>query len=428
MVDKTKIVKTNLSILGLYIRVARINQGISLRSLAMKTNISHTLISNIEMGKQIPSEETLKEIMNALDLQLNLSDDISTSMSYYYTNIFNNILNYKYDIAKKFIVELEKKSEIFLNSLEVINYNIIRSLYYAVTKTQSLYSDIKIYEEVLNFLSLEQQQLIFYIKGLELLREFKFLDAENSLSKARELRSSEVNDLINESLVVAYIYQYKFTNSVSLCNQVIDEYERKSNYIRAMYCRLLISRVYLKIMKFDQVMTLVERVSQFAQQFEIQYLIDECHVIQAGVYFYWEDYDGAIKELNQVQDTTIDRYAYTRFRVYLVSNDTRLHSYYAAITDEKDNSLSKSTKILVRILMKWQNKSYRDEDYVSDIESLKDLAVVGNDQELIGLTYNLLIQYYKEDRKYKKALEISEELLEHKKIHIKFYSIKPSTV
>ncbi len=428
MVDKTKIVKMNLSILGVYIRVGRMNQGISLRSLASKTNISHTLISNIEMGKQVPSEETLKEILNALDIKLFTSEDISRSMSYYYKNIFVNLLNYKYDQAKEFVIELEKKSEIFTNSLEVINYHIIRSLYYALTNSKTTFEDIEIYEEVINFLSVEQQQLIFFIRGIAHLREFMFLDAEKYLMKANEIRRDDINVLINESLVAAYIYQYKFTNSVSLCNQVIDEYERKSNYIRAMHCRLLIAQVYLKIMKFDQVMTLVERVSQFAQQFEIQYLIDDCHVIKAGVQFYWEKYDDAIAELNQVVDKTIDRYAYTRFRVYLVSKDVRLSNFYQVIIDDNYKVLTDSTKLLIKILMKWQNKEYRDENYVLEIEKLKGLAVKGNDQELIGLTYNLLMQYYKEDRKYKKALEISEELLMLKKIHIMYYSIKPTTI
>ena len=428
MIDKTKIVKMNLSILGVYIRVARINMGISLRGLATMTNISHTLISNIEMGKQVPSEETLLEIMNALNLELNISDDISSSMSYYYTNIFENLLSYKYDIAKRYIDELETKEKVFKNSLEVINYDIITNLYYALTNSKTTFDTIAIYEEVINFLTIEQQQLCYFIKGVIYLNQLMFIDAESNLEKASELRKSEFNILINECLAIAYINQYKFTNSIALCNRIIDEYEGNSNYIRAMHARLLISQVYLKIMKFDEVKALVERVSQFANQFKLQSLLDECHIIKANVYFYWDDYSAAIKELDQVENQAISRYSYTRFRILLVSKDKSLKDYYNYITSDEYKNLTSSLKLLIKVLMKWQNKDYRDEAYVNEIEELKSLAVKGNDQELIGLTYNLLILYYKEDRKYKKALEVSEELLVHKKIHIKFYSIKPNTV
>ncbi|AIO19583.1 helix-turn-helix protein [Candidatus Izimaplasma bacterium HR1] len=428
MIKKTKIVKLNLSVLGVYIRVARIEAGISLRKLATLTNISHTLISNIEKGKQAPSEETLKDIMNALDLKLNTSDDVSTSMAYYYKNIFSNILNYKYDAAKEFVDELESKSQLFLTSLEVVNYHIIRSLYYAITNTKAVRDEIMVYEPVIQYLSPEQQQLIFLIKGVECLSNSLYSEAEIQLEKAIEIGRDEIDVFINEYLVRAYLKQYKFTNSVSLCNKVIEEYEKRTNYLRAMRCRLLIAKVYLTIMRFDQVITLVDHVAQFAEQFTLQYLLDNCYVMRAEVYFYKNSYEKAINELNKVVDTSTTGYAYTKFRVYLVNKDIRLVGFYNEIIKDEYSALSESSKLLIKILMKWQNKDYRDDTYISEINELKTHSVKGNSQELIGLTYNLLIEYYKEDRKYKKALEISEELLKLKKIHITHYSIKPSTI
>jgi transcriptional regulator with XRE-family HTH domain len=428
MVTKTKIVNMNLSVLGVYIRIARIEAGISLRKLASLTNISHTLISNIEKGKQTPAEETLREIMNALNLDLNTSEDISTSMAYYYKNIFSNLLNYKYDVSKKLVEELEKKSQIFLSSLEVINYQIIRSLYYSLTNTKSVSDEIMVYERVMQYLTPEQQKLIYFIKGVECLSNCLYSDAESYFNKAITVGNDKLNVLINEYLVRAYLKQYKFTNSVSLCTKSIEEYEERTNYLRAMRCRLLIARVYLTIMRFDQVIILVEHVEQFAEQFGLQYYLDDCRIIRSGVSFYKNNYEKAIAELDQVVDITITGYDYARFRTYLVSKDARLYEYYQEITQDKYSSLSDSRKLLIKILMKWQKKEYRDDLYISEIDNLKDLAVRGNDQELIGLTYNLLIEYYKENRKYKKALQISEELLKLKKIHITSYSIKPSAI
>ena len=428
MIEKTKIDKLNLSVLGVYIRIARTEAGISLRKMASLTNISHTLISNIEKGKQTPSEDTLKEIMNALNLELNTSEDISVSMAYFYKNIFSNLFSYKYDEAKKLVDELETKSQLFRSSLEVVNYNIIRSLYYALTNTKSVFDEIMIYENVIQYLTSEQQQLISFINGVECLSNDMYLDAERHLEKAITIGNDELDVLINEYLVRAYLKQYKFTNSVSLCTKTIEEYERRTNYLRAMRCRLLIAKVYLTIMRFDQVITLLEYVEQFAAQFGLQYYIDDCYIIRAEVSFYKNNYEQALSELDKVVDTTLTGYAYTRFRIYLVSRDDRLYEYYQEVIQNKNSSLSDSNKLLITVLMKWQQKDYRDDLYVSEIIELKNRVVIGNDQELIGLTYNLLIEYYKEDRKYKKSLEMAEELLKLKKIHITHYSIKPNTI
>jgi len=428
MIEKTKIVKMNLSVLGVYIRIARMEAGISLRKLASLTNISHTLISNIEKGKQTPSEETLKDIMNALNLELNTSEDISTSMEYYYKNIFLNLLSYKYDIAKELIEKLESKSELFLSSLEVVNYNIIRSLYYALTNTKSVHDEIMGYEQVAQYLTLEQQQLIYFINGVECLSNYMYSAAEKHLKQAISIGNDKLDVLINEYLVKAYLNQYKFTDSVSLCIKTIEEYERRTNYLRAMSCRLLIAKVYLTIMRFDQAISIVEHVEEFAEQFSLQYYLDGCYIIRSGISFYNANYDDAIAELDKVVDKKITGYSYNRFRIYLVNKDDRLYDYYEGIINENDSLLSNSRKLLIKVLMKWQNKEYRDDSYLLEIDELKVLAVEGNDQELIGLSYNLLIEYHKENRKYKKALEVSEELLKYKKIHITHYSIKPSTI
>ena len=61
--------KENHRVLGILIRSERINKGFSLRELGERANISHTLISNIEKGKQTPTPETLSDIFEILDLR-----------------------------------------------------------------------------------------------------------------------------------------------------------------------------------------------------------------------------------------------------------------------------------------------------------------------------------------------------------------------
>ena len=69
--------------------------------------------------------------------------------------------------------------------------------------------------------------------------------------------------------------------------------------------------------------------------------------------------------------------------------------------------------------MMWKVPSVRDDvEYLKSLEELKTLSVLIKDQENITLSHNLLIQFYKDKKRYKKALEIAEEFLQEKKISI----------
>ena len=108
-----------------------------------------------------------------------------------------------------------------------------------------------------------------------------------------------------------------------------------------------------------------------------------------------------------------------------MSKDEKLRDYYNKIIKTKKESITINKYLLIKILMMWINKDIRvDDEYIDSLYKLAELSVLANDQEIIGLTHNLLIIYYREHRKYKKALEITDDLLMHKKIHISYYSIK----
>ena len=60
--------KQSTLILGLNLRFARMKAGLSLRDMGDLANISHTLIANIEHGKTIANQETLRDIFAILKI------------------------------------------------------------------------------------------------------------------------------------------------------------------------------------------------------------------------------------------------------------------------------------------------------------------------------------------------------------------------
>ena len=427
MFDNNGINKMNISVLGILIRVARMKQGYSLRNLATLTNISHTLISNIEKGKQPPSEATLTDIFSVLKLKLYTEPEIKTEMTYFYKEIFSRIVNHHYIEASNLIAEMEKKGHIYENSFEVVNYIVIRCLYYTITniKLDVKEKTISQYEKVIEFFTLEQKQLFYFIKGLNYLNKEYFIMASDNFEIALSITDKEINPVIKEYLVQAYIGQYRITDSVALANAAIEEFEEKTVYVRAMKCRMLIAKIYVFILKLDKAQILVDYVDSFTKQFNIAVLTNECHILKSAIAFYNKDYLLAVEELEEYTDQEARELILPRFRIYLMNKDDRLLDFYYDVMENKKDLLTINKYLLIKVLMMWVNKDVRvDKEYIDSLNQLSELSINSNDQEYIGLSHNLLIDYYRENRKYKKALEIADELLLLKKIHLNYYSIK----
>lgn len=413
--------KSNQIVLGILIRTTRIEKGYSLRQLAGITNISHTLISNIETGKQVASETTLADIFKALDLKIYKNKLIHEEMFYFYNEIFKMLFGYEYDKAHELVKKMEGNAHIYEYSYEVINFNIIRCLYYTLTNT--LHPDkervLKKYESIIGFLNDYQQQMFYFILGLDALNNELYKDATINFDKALTMGNERADVLIKEYNIRSLIRQYKFTDTMSLCHEAIEEYEKRTEYIRAMRVRLSIVRVYLHIMKLSEVEKLTEYVERFARKMNIQSLVDQCCVIKSTSHFYRKNYKEAALSLNKHENQHTQWLILPWFRIYTMLRDDRIHEYYHQVVLKRQSEITRKKFLLMKVLYAWHFPEFRnEEEYLPSIVELVEEGKRSMDQEVITLSHNLYIIYYKEKHRYKKALEIVEEFLQLKKIYI----------
>ena len=125
------VTKENNRVLGILIRSNRIRKGYSLRELGQRANISHTLISNIEKGQLIPSNETLRDLFKELDLKF--YDDIELHREFMRKSkqIYTRIFNYDYAEAGILLEKLRKFEEKLMFSIDVVDYVLVKGFYYA---------------------------------------------------------------------------------------------------------------------------------------------------------------------------------------------------------------------------------------------------------------------------------------------------------
>jgi len=414
--------KKNYIVLGILIRSSRINQGYSLRDLGELTKISHTLISNIETGKQIPTENTLADIFRTLKLKFYDSPELITEFNDYYDEIMKHLFNQEYDEATSLINELMIKEDIYINSVQVVNYVILKLFFHTITNTYNKNTDTLInhYKKMMDFYSDNQRQLLYFVQGLDHWNNEHYNKATDMFEKALSVGNETLDVFIKEYNISSLIRQYKFIDSMKYAAEVIKEYEDRTIYIRAMKVKLQVSRIYYHIAKNDEVEKLVNYVHQFAIKFQILELIDECAMLRAAVAIRYKKFDQASSLVESMPHQNGVSAVLLKFKIAFEQNDLDgIEQYYNEVILLED--IKNHEKIYNYLTIQTMSKIesiYDKEMYFKYISRLCELSKTNNDQEMIGIAYNYLIMYYHEERRYKKALEIAERLLRLKKIRI----------
>lgn len=409
----------NLKVLGLLVRVKRNQMGYSLRDLAQLSNISHTLISNFELGKLIPNMQTIKEIMNVLELNFNSDPEISDEFNELFNKTFNHILFYEYDLARKIIVQIEEKSEIFENSIETINVAIIRCLFYAISNMffEDFDRILAKYEVVLEFLSENQKQLFYFIKGLDYINKESYYNARQYLEKALSIGNKKIDLLIKEYYVITLSKANKYVDARIIATESIMVFEQQMNYVRAMRLRTRIAYDLYRINKFKESEKLYLEVHSFAKKYKVQDLMDRCNVRLSMICLVRNDNKKAEYYHNQVTPGYNRLWYYMHFDLTFAKGDNtkslELYNKYINL-DWVKNSIK--TRLFFELLLMRYDEKYMDKKrFERNLLELIEVGHQSDDAEMIEVSCNMLSTFYKNERKYKLAYEISQILLHYNK-------------
>ena len=201
----------NLKVLGIVIRSKRIEKGYSLRDLGDITNISHTLISNIEKGKQIPNKDSLSEIMRALDLEYNDDPIMLKEMRELRSRMVTLLMYQEYEQAKVVLNKLMEQEELYLHSPQVVNYIILKYLYIAMTNTPDTDIDdaLEHYSKVVEFFGDIQTQMFHLIVGLNHLNNERYNRASETFEQALKIGDKQYDAFVKEYLVITMVRGFR---------------------------------------------------------------------------------------------------------------------------------------------------------------------------------------------------------------------------
>jgi len=416
------VTKENNRVLGILIRSTRMKKGYSLRELGQKANISHTLISNIETGQLIPSNETLRDLFTELDLKF--YDDIELHREFMRMSkrIYTYIFNHDYSEAGVLIEELRRHEKKLMFRIDAVDYVLMKGFYYASirVKMQKIDDAFQLYEKLIDFLTEEQKQMAFFIQGLSHLTREQYNKASDKFNQALSLGRKDRDVFIQEYSVQALVKQYKFIDAYRISSVIIKEFEDRTIYIRAMKTKLLQAGIFYHIAKNDEVYEITSFVERFARKYNVPELFEECIVFRTEIYIRNAEYEKARKQLSRLpKEQSISAYLLLFKIAYVTDDKEKIEEMYNLLSESDLIKISpRSLKYLQVQAMSKLPSLFDQNTYLKLLRWLVDFSTTYNDQEMITLSYNYLISFYHGERKYKKALDLAENLLHFKKIRI----------
>jgi len=423
MINVNMFEKDNLKVLGLLVRFNRNNMGLSLRDLGQLANVSHTQISNFERGIVILNSRTINDIFKVLKINFYDGKDISEEFDRYFKQIFKHIMFYDYDEAKILIEEIEVKKDIYENSILVVNFIIIRLLYYIITNTYLEDKDriLSQTENILEFFSDTQKQLFYFIQGLDKLNVEYYYDSRMFFRKALSLGNSKIDILIKEHYVVTLSKAYKWVDARLIADECILEYESQMNYVRAMRLRTRVAYDQIQIYHYDEAKEIYNYVKDFSIRYNVKDLENRCNTRLEYIAVLEKKYDIAERYLEKVGPEYAKIYYYVKFYILENKKDKeKIINYYNEIINLSIGSKFKDfADHFTVLMMKNNNLSMDKKVYERILWKLLDLSLSRDDADTIEYTAKTLIDFYKKERYYKKALEASEIYLHYLKFGVK---------
>jgi transcriptional regulator with XRE-family HTH domain len=399
-------------ILGIAMRYARLKAGLSLRNLGEIANISHTLIANIENGKTVANPETLRQMFTILGLEFRDDQDLIDSYLPIYERVFHNLYYFHYDRTTEDIRFLRENEAFYANSIVSIDNTLLLGLHAALTDTMGVDERDKmvLLGRMLDLLSSRQKQLFHLIQGVDWYNQGRYLESFEMLEPATKLGDHQIDPLIRYYLIANQVHMYHFMDAQKNADIVIRAFEDQINYERAMLVRLEQGYSSIAGKRFDEARSMFERIQRYRDHYDTQALTAPLQGYRIYLAMMERDVDTLRQRLNEV-DSENSFLSIARLTLGAMEQDhDRMREEYKSFCERySDKPIPRDRDFVTGLMFVYGALDSDDATFVATFERIIARGKQTHDQGLLRFGYHYLIQHYKQKRKYKKALDLSEE-------------------
>lgn len=399
-------------ILGITLRYARLKAGLSLRDLGELANISHTLIANIEHGKTVGNHETMRDMFSILHMTYRDDEALIEDFCKRYDRVFNHLYHFHYDRTSDDIAYLEANEDIYASSIVFIDYYLLRLIHAVCTDsmTLELETNIDLMKRVSDLLSNRQQQLQHFIIGVNLYNKGQYRASYEELMQALRKGDSRFDPLINLFAVRAMVRMFMFMDAQNIAERTIKQFEEQLNYQRAMQLRLALAYSHISLKKFNDAMIYIQYVEDYSLEYQDLELLQACIDNRFSLYMMKGDFEAVESLLKETKSETVTTIIARIVLAGIKQEYHTVHNEYQNYLEQYNTQLKKREfDFILGLVMVYKGIDYTDEEFTSLFTTMIEEGLKSLDQEILMFAYDTLIEFYKNKRMYKKALELSED-------------------
>jgi len=403
--------------IGILIRMNRIKNGYSLRQFAEKAMISHTHISNIEIGKIVPNIDTIKELFKILDIDFTIDEEVANEFHILFEKLYMFCYKAEYDDAKAIIKRIVLNRDKYEYSTFSVDFKLALIAFDVFVNANTYNVDFLIeqLENVLVSLNNSQKQLFYFFKGVNHHNKREAKIAIDNLLIALEYGGKNITKLgIKFYLAKAYSRMNNSYKSITLFKEAASGFDSDANYTRSIECMLGQAIDFARMRRFDEAYKLFMSVMTFAKKYKDKALENETLLYLTSYHIRKNDLNSALESINNCDPRMSERYYF--YKVYTHYKREESEICYNLINSFLDLDQVHENIRLVYLLevLRYQIKPKKElaASYEEKLIFLIKQAEKSHYYELLEMSYGFYIDFLRSKRNYKKALEYATKLLD----------------
>ncbi|MFR5264702.1 tetratricopeptide repeat protein [Clostridium sp.] len=403
--------KNNQKIIGSIIKLNRLKQNISQKSLANGICVP-SYLSRIENGELLASEDVISIIFSRLGLKFNDSTKFIEEGKKSLDSFFDNLNFNEFDFTTKLFSQLEKQENQFLTSPLILDYFLAKLARYCSTPSREKFESSSTFLlSAFDLLSGKQKSMYNFYMGVDVLN----LTGDTHLGKEYMKKSLNYKEQGHCYYWLSYAYRIENNpiKAYDSMKKALDLYVQDGNIISIMNSYEKIAEVYFLLDNYSDAIVYLKKSLRMAKTLKNSHYIEHITSLIAWSYYRLKNYNTALNLLNENTGIADHR---------LLIPDALLTSLIYFETKDKDNlkksidslnnpqTLEQMSEDLINMFFKLFNFYIENNNYIKNPIWEKLLICIINNVskfvELKKIFLNLLKEYYIQNRRYKDVLSL----------------------
>ncbi|MGL5067852.1 MAG: tetratricopeptide repeat protein [Sarcina sp.] len=405
----SNIYKNNKKIIGSIIKLNRIKQNMSQKTLAAGICVP-SYLSRIENGELLPSDEVMSIIFERLGLKFNDSDrfleDGTDSLDLFFDNLNFN----EFDFTTKIFNDLEKQESKFITSPLILNYYLAKLARYCSTPTREKFKISKNFlESAFDHLSEKQRSKYHFYVAVDILN----LNGDIQIGKAYLKKALVYKDNGHCYYWLSYVYRLEGNTikAYDCIKKALDLYVKDGNFISIMNSYEKVAEVYFLLDNYLDAINYLKKALRMAKKIQNNHYIEHVNSMIAWSLFKLEQYDASLKCLSKnteiadhrllIPDKLLECMIYFTLKDNIKLRTSLIHLNNPQTLEQFDKNLISIFHNMFDFYL--ENNDYIKnpnwEDYLIDI-----IDHIPRFVELKKVFIEHLKDYYIQNRRYKDAL------------------------